>query len=126
MAERLDRVEELVRRELSAIVLEGVLRDPRLSDVTGFAITAAKVSADLASARIYVDVLDEGRRTEVVAALQAAAGRLQAMLGRRIRLKRTPRLRFVYDEALDRGRRIERLIEEVRGQDPGEDEPLGS
>ncbi len=118
---RLERVEELLRRELSALLLEGVLRDPRLADPSGIAITAAKVSADLATARIYVDVLDPARRDGVLAALQAGAGRLQGRLGRRIRLKRTPRLRFVHDASLEHGRRIESILEELRATEGGGD-----
>ncbi len=112
--DRLERVGELVRRELSALLLEGSLRDPRLADVSGVAITAAEVSADLSSARVFVDVLDPSRRDAVLAALGAASGRLQRALGRRVRLKRTPRLTFHYDVSIERGRRIEALLREVR------------
>ncbi len=113
MGTRLERVEQLLRREIAGLLLEGILRDPRLANLGLISITAVRVSPDLAHARVFVDMLGEGGREPVLAALGAGAGRIQRALGGRIHLKRTPRLTFVADEAIERGNRIEQVLAEI-------------
>jgi ribosome-binding factor A len=102
------RVDEAVREVLS----DGIatqLRDPRVGFVT---VTGVKTSSDLRHARVYVSVLgDEEQREASLAGLRSAHGFLQGLLASELKLKHTPALTFVYDESIDRGMRISRLLD---------------
>jgi ribosome-binding factor A len=103
------RVNEAVREVLSARIAQG-LNDPRIGFVT---LTSVETSPDLRHARVYVSVLgDESERTETLAALDSAHGLLQQAIARELRMKRTPTLRFVFDESIGRGMRISELLDE--------------
>lgn len=121
MSMRLQRVEQTLRRALADILLRGDLRDPRLREAAAISITAVKVSPDLSSAQVYVDVMAEHVDVDaVLAGLNAGASAIRAKLGGKIRLKRTPSLRFSVDRSIAHGRRIEAVLAELR-QEPGGD-----
>ena len=103
------RVNEAVREVLSARIAAG-LKDPRIGFVT---VTAVETSPDLRRARVFVSVLgDEMERERTLSGLESSHGVLQASLADELRLKRTPTLEFVYDDSIDRGMRISKLLEE--------------
>jgi ribosome-binding factor A len=107
--ERMRRVNEAVREVLSARIAEG-LKDPRIGFVT---LTSVETSPDLRHARVYVSVLGgESERADTLAGLASAHGVLQQTIARELRLKRTPTLQFVFDESIDRGMRISKLLDE--------------
>ena len=108
------RVNESVR----AVVAEGVgeLKDPRIGMVT---VTGVVVSPDLAEARVYVSVLGgERKRAATLAGLQSARGVLQGKINRELSLRRTPTLTFAYDESVERGVRMTKLIDELAAELP--------
>jgi ribosome-binding factor A len=109
------RVAEEFRQELSAILARGI-KDPR---VTGFVtVTGAKMSPDLKEATVYVSIhAPEPERERTLEGLRAAATYLQREVARNLKLRHTPHLRFVYDESVARGDRIERLLKEAREKD---------
>jgi ribosome-binding factor A len=109
------RVAEEFRHELSAILARG-LKDPR---ITGFVtVTGAKMSPDLKEIAVYVSIhAEEVERERTLEGLRAAATFLQREVARNLRLRHTPHLRFVYDESVERGDRIERLLKEARQKD---------
>jgi ribosome-binding factor A len=111
------RVAEEFRQELSALLARG-LKDPR---ITGFVtVTGAKMSPDLKEVTVYVSVHgDDGTRERTLEGLRAAATYLQREVARNLKLRHTPHLRFVYDESVERGDRIERLLREAREKDGG-------
>lgn len=114
MSTRTSRVEQLLRREVAALLLRGDFRDPVLRDTAAISITGAVVSADLSSARIFVDVLGDGRPVaDVVRALNAAAGVFRSHIGKVARLRRAPALRFEADLSIGRGVAIERVLHEL-------------
>jgi ribosome-binding factor A len=101
------RVNEALREVLSVRIAEG-LKDPRIGFVT---VTAVETSPDLRHARVYVSVLgSEQERDDTLAGLQHAHGLLQAEIARVTHMKRTPELRFVYDDTIDHGMRITELL----------------
>lgn len=127
MSTRLHRVEQMLRRALADILLRGELRDPRLRNTAAISITAVKVSPDLSSAQVYVDVVATASGPDpaaVVDALNAGASALRSRLGGRIRLKRTPSLRFVVDQSIEQGRRIEEVLAELRAEQAEQAEPV--
>lgn len=104
---RMRRVDEAVRAVLSEAIAKD-LRDPRVGFVT---VTGVKTSPDLRHARVYVSVLgDEQARSESLKGLRSAHGFLQGRLAGELPLKHTPMLSFEYDDSIDRGMRISRLI----------------
>ncbi len=111
---RMERVEELLRRELADMLLRGELRDPRLKPAMAISITGARVTADLSVARVFVDVLtDEADIDRVLAGLNAGRSALRAKLGQRVKLRRTPELRFERDDSVIHGARIEAVLAEL-------------
>ncbi len=109
------RVAEEFRQELSNLLARG-LKDPR---ITGFVtVTGAKMSPDLKEATAYVSVHAEAAvREKTMEGLRAAATFLQREVARNLGLRHTPHLRFVYDESVERGDRIDRLLREARVRD---------
>ena len=110
------RVNESLREVIAGEVAR--LKDPGIGFVT---ITGVDTSPDLRGARVYYSVLgDEEDREATKAALDRAASRVQAVVGREVRLKYNPRLEFVFDESVDRGLRLEALLHEIA--EGGEDD----
>ncbi len=109
------RVAEELRHAVSDLIARG-LKDPR---VTGFVtVTGAKMSPDLREATVYVSIhAEEAEQERTFEGLVAAAPWLQREAARQLRLRLTPHLRFVYDESVERGDRIERLLKEAREKD---------
>ena len=106
---RMRRVNEAVRAVLSDAIAKHLL-DPRVGFVT---VTAVKTSPDLRHARVYVSVLgDEPTRAASLEGLRSAHGFLQSRVASELTLKHTPTLSFEYDESVDRGMRISRLLDE--------------
>ena len=106
---RTDRVAEMLQRKLAQIIPMEV-KDPRL---TGFVtISAVKVAADLGHAKVYFTVLNDNREM-VASILNAAASYLRSALARSITLRTVPQLHFVYDESIEYGQKLSRLIDKV-------------
>ncbi|RJQ47274.1 MAG: 30S ribosome-binding factor RbfA [Gaiellales bacterium] len=111
--QRMRRVNEAVREVLSEALAEG-LKDPRIGFVT---VTSVDTSPDLRSARVYVSVLgDEEKRRETLDGLECSHGYLQSLIARQLGLKRTPQLKFCYDDSIDKGFRIDELLREHDGE----------
>lgn len=109
MSDRMRRVNESVRQVLSEALPQ--LKDPRIGFVT---VTAVVTSPDLKQATVFVSVFGtERQRRDTLAGLGAAHGLLQARIARELKLKRTPQLTFEYDESVERGVRMSKLIDEV-------------
>jgi len=107
---RADRVADLVKMEISDLLLKQV-RDPRIGSVT---ITGVKVTDDLRTARVFFVELGKDQCSEEVrAGLAKATGFLRRELGGRLRLRCVPELLFAYDPSFAYGNRIERLLSEI-------------
>ncbi len=107
---RADRVGDLIRRELSHLLLRET-KDPRLSEVV---VTAVQVSPDLRHARVFFTTgAVGGDRQAQLAGLQAAAGFLRGHLGRSLRLRYAPELSFEVDDSVDRSLHIAALLKQV-------------
>lgn len=95
------------------MVLMRETKDPRIHDVT---LTAVEVTPDLEQARVWFTLL-RGDPDEVSRALNHAAGYLRSELAQRLRLRTMPRLAFKFDESVERGARLVRLIDQVVAED---------
>jgi ribosome-binding factor A len=113
---RMRRVDEAVRAVLSDAIASDV-KDPRVGFVT---VTGVKTSPDLRHARVFVSVLgDEEARAASLEGLRSAHGFLQRRVASELTLKHTPALTFEYDESVDRGMRITKLLDETEPKDDG-------
>ncbi len=107
---RADRVSELVRHEISTILLRDV-KDPRIETVT---VTRVKITDDLRSARVYFGVLNKTTQVEEIeSALQQASSFIHKLMARRLRLKNTPKLVFEFDRNLDYSYRISEILQSI-------------
>jgi ribosome-binding factor A len=107
---RTRKVNESVREIIASILLDEI-SDPRLRLVT---VTGAEVSPDISVATVYVTAHgDEARYEEVLAGLESARGRIRSLLGRRIKTRLTPELRFAIDTSVDQGMRVTEALKQV-------------
>jgi ribosome-binding factor A len=109
MSNRTLRVNELIQRELSAI-----LRQDYQSESVSLTITEVRVAPDLRDARVFVSVVgDETEQTAKLRWLRAQSRPIRQELGRRIVLKYLPRFEYVLDHSVERGTHLLKLLDEV-------------
>jgi ribosome-binding factor A len=107
------RVDEAVREVVAATVSE--LADPRVGFVT---VTGVETSPDLRTAKVFVSVLgDSTERDDTLEALRSSHGVIQSRIATEMRMKRTPTLNFHYDDTIEKGIRISRLLDEAEEGD---------
>lgn len=118
MSKRLARLNEQLKREISALIRTQV-RDPRVGLVT---VTNVEIAADLGSARVRVRVMGtDAERAESLEGLDAAAPFLRHSLGQILTIRHIPELRFSVDHSLEHALRIEQLLSEVLPEGTEED-----
>jgi ribosome-binding factor A len=107
------RIGDQLRAEISDLIAREV-HDPGIGFLT---ITHVKVTPDLQVARVYYTTLGDTRaRKDSARALQRATPFLRRQIGSRLRLKRVPQLEFFFDESIERGDRIEKILREVNAE----------
>jgi ribosome-binding factor A len=112
MSQRTDRVDELLRQEITAIVARDVA-DPRIGFVT---VTSVETTPDLRHAKVWVSVIGQpAERDATVAALGRAMPFVRHELGKSLRLKRIPDLHVRLDDTAERGTRVLQLLNELEG-----------
>ncbi len=112
---RVSRVAELIKREVSQMLLNGI-KDDRVG--TGMAsVTDVDVSGDLQHATIFVSIYGtKEAKAETMAGLKSATGYVRSELGARIRLRRTPEVLFVEDKSIERGTKVLSLLNQLEQQ----------
>jgi ribosome-binding factor A len=104
---RMRRINEVLREVIGAAI--GELSDPRIGFVT---VTSVETSPDLRAAKVHVSVLgSEQEREATLEGLRSSHGVLQSKIAAETRMKRTPTLTFHYDETVEQGMRISKLLE---------------
>jgi len=109
------RVGDQIQRELSSLIMREV-KDPRLGMVT---ITEVEVSRDLAVAKIFVTLLNNTQEviSEQIGILNTASGYLRSLLGKNMRLRIIPQLKFIFDDSIERAANMSALINKARNLD---------
>lgn len=111
------RASEVVR-EVIAETIQKELTDPRLEMIT---ITDVRTTSDLREATVWFAMLRPAQEKGAAAALESARGLIQARLGRELRTRNTPTLRFVADDLSRRAARLTRLIDDATAEaDPAD------
>ncbi|MBQ3390482.1 MAG: 30S ribosome-binding factor RbfA [Firmicutes bacterium] len=109
---RSGRLGEEIRKIISNMILRGDLKDPDINPLTS--ITGVEVTSDGSYATVYLSILGSEEEKEAGrAALQRASGYIHNQLGKAIKIKHVPELRFKTDTALEYGMHIEKIIDEL-------------
>ncbi|MFO3716916.1 30S ribosome-binding factor RbfA [Anaerococcus sp. ENR1011] len=114
---RTERIGAEIQKELSKIIRDD-LNDPRLSDTATVSVIEVRVTNDLSFADCYISVLgDNGKKEDVLDALNQAKGYIKMLIGDRMRLRSMPEFRFKLDESIEYGAYMEKLIKETIAKD---------
>lgn len=108
--DRINKINEEVRRELSNIVRE--LKDTRIPMMTS--IVAVRVTNDLSYAKAYVSVMgDEATQKKAIEGLKSASGFVRREIGHRLQLRHTPEFVFELDHSIEQGAHINQIIHDI-------------
>jgi len=114
MSIRVERVAEQMKKEIAEL-LQDEIKDPRIGFVT---VTDVELSSDMQHAKVYVSVYgDEEQKKQTLEALDRATGFIRREIGRRIKLRLVPEIVFKYDESIERGDRIARLLSRIKAEE---------
>jgi ribosome-binding factor A len=115
MSQRAERFAHLIQHELVELLRD--LKDPRVQEATLVTVTHVHVSDDLGVAKVLVSIIDRDPRA-VLRGIGRAQHFLHGQLGRRLRAKKVPELRFFLDETEERAGRIDELLRQVSEEPP--------
>jgi ribosome-binding factor A len=118
---RPEKVAQLMRREIADILMRK-MRDPRVSAMVS--VTDVEVTHDLSFAKVFVSIMgDPAQTASTLETLERAAGFVRHELGPVLGLREVPQIRFLHDDSLARGARVEDLLKRIHeGKPPEEDE----
>lgn len=110
MIDRMDRVQQLLKREIS-VILQSEINDPRVRHVS---ILKVEVSRDLRNAKVFCEIdAGENEKKSILKGLKSAGGFIRGELAERIELKFIPRLSFVEDRSAERKESMDKLFEKI-------------
>ena len=107
---RLNRIDEEMKKEISHIITYD-LKDPNITGL--ISVTKVKVSGDLKYAKVYVSMLNAKDNKQVLAALKKSAGFVSTEVAKRINLRTTPEIIFIFDDSIEYGARIDTILKNV-------------
>lgn len=114
MSYRIERINTLIRREISELI-QHQLRDPRLDEFV--AVTEVETTADLKHAKVFVSSISgQQEEQKILSVLNSASGFLRTELAKKLKLRHTPELSFYWDNSIEHGDRILRLIDQVSAE----------
>jgi len=114
MSHRIERVSSLMRHEISDL-LQRQVKDPRISQFVS--VNEVSLSPDLKYAKVFVSCMGGQEEKEaILSGLGAAANFLRNQLAKRLRLRRVPELSFEWDESIERGDRLLRLMDKISAE----------
>ena len=113
MSVKIERLNDQFQKEIS-MILQTEIKDQDIQFVT---ITDCDITNDLSFCKVYFTVLDESKKESTLSALKGAASFIRGELSRRIQVRHTPELRFIYDESIEYGNKIEKIIEKINEEE---------
>lgn len=115
MAHRIERVNSLIRQEISEL-LQRQVKDPRLSNL--IMVTEVSTSADLKHAKVYVSrVGSKEEKEETLSVLISASGFLRREMAHHLKLRYVPELTFQWDDSIERGDHLLQLIDNITSEE---------
>ena len=106
---KIERLNSAFVREISYILMTEI-KDEDIKFVT---ITDCDITSDLSFAKVYFTVLDDSKKIDTLKALDKASSFIRGKLSERVEIRHTPELKFLYDDSIEYGNRIEKKIEEL-------------
>ena len=113
MSIKIDRLNNSFVEQISKIIRTEI-KDSRINFVT---VTACKITNDLSFAKVYVTVLDDKERDNVIKLLNKASNFIERELSKRVEIRKMPNITFVYDESLEYAANIENIIERIENNE---------
>lgn len=110
MSIKAERISDALIEQISYILKN----DVKNKDINFVTITDVKVTNDLSFAKVYYTVLDDNKREVTDKALNSASGFIRHELRDRVDIRQIPELKFIYDESIEYGNKIESILEEIR------------
>ena len=109
---RIERLEEQVREEISKMIALHHIKDKRVSSF--LSVNRVSISQDLSYAKVYVSsFMDEHVTKQGLAGLQNAAGFIRTTLSKKLHIRKTPSLTFIYDKSIKEGQEMIKLIDSL-------------
>ncbi len=112
---KIERINHMIREEVSKILMLEI-KDEDIKFVT---VTDCDTSNDLSYAKIYVTVLEQEKKEETLKALNKASSFIRSELAKRIDIRNIPELKFYYDESINYGEKIDKIIDEINEGENG-------
>lgn len=113
MSVKIERLNDQFQKEIS-IILQTEIKDQDIHFVT---ITGCEITNDLSFCKVYFTVLDESKKDSTLQALKGAASFIRGELSKRVQVRHTPELRFFYDNSIEYGNKIEKIIEKINEEE---------
>ena len=110
---KLERLNSNFVKEIS-FILQNEIKDEDIKFVT---VTGCDITSDLSFCKVYVTVLDQAKKESTLEALNGASSFIRSVLSQRVEIRHTPELRFLYDDSIEYGNRIENKNKELKEQD---------
>lgn len=106
------RIQQMILEEVSLLILQGVVKDPRVNSL--LSIHDVIVSKDFSFAKLYISSMEnEDKLEDAVEALNHAAGFIQSKVAKKIKTRNTPKLRFYADNSIKRGVEMTKKLEDL-------------
>lgn len=110
---RIDRINKEFLRSISELLRTRIKNEAAREAI----LTDVSVTRDLGHARVFYTLIDESKKESVQEALEASAGQIRSILGREMRLRTIPELRFLYDDTETKARIMDDLLDRVISRD---------
>lgn len=109
MSVKIDRLNSTFTKEISYI-LQNEIKDENIKFVT---VTGCEITSDLSYAKVYVTIFDKDKKITTLKALDGAKSFIRGQLSKRVDIRHTPELRFIFDDSIEYGNRIEKIIKDI-------------
>lgn len=106
---KIERLNHAFQEEISMILMTEI-KDEDIKFVT---ITGVETTNDLSFAKVYFTVLDQTKKETTLEALNGAASFIRGKLSERVDVRHTPELKFIYDNSIEYGEHIEKIIDKI-------------
>jgi len=115
MNTRGEKIRKALMKEISQIIQQGI-KDPRIEGI--ISVTEVELSPDYKYAKVFLSIFgDEEKKEQIMEAIEDSVPQIRKEVGRRIRLRHTPELNFKLDETLEKGKKINDLLDKIsRGE----------
>ena len=118
-AYRQNRINEEIAKALAEILRNVKEKSVRETVLT---VTGVSCAPDLSNAKVFYSFFGKGDKKEIAKGLKNATGYIRSQLARSLNLRQTPELTFVYDESIENGAHIEKLLEKIRTEESGDND----